>query len=205
MSKSYGTISAKRKIGPSLGFVKKTSLANLAWQAFGIGVSLFGGDVVDAFVNPTKTGEEADLEVPVMSKEDYEKMIKRDRAERDSNPEIQVLVDPRSMTGNQTTDATSGNSVNTSINTTQKTTTTVNDEIISMLSGANLSNDDNDINTIYLYDLYFIQDMKERTLKRYPTIRNYQNAYSFASMLKEKQEEQTFEEIVMICFYFRMV
>lgn len=75
----------------------------------------------------------------------------------------------------------------------------------SMLADLNLANDDNDENTDYLYDLYFITDLKERALKRWPTIRNYQNLYSFSAMLKETKQESTYEEMVILCFYFRMV
>lgn len=203
--RSFGTISAKRKTGNPVGFLKKTSKKDVILSTLGIAFSWFGGDVVDMFVNPTKTGEGADLEVPVITQEEATDISFPNKKDQT----VEVLVDPREFnTSNEDKRRAKEREQEYFENSRTSSTSnfsTVNAELISLLAGANLSDDDRDINTVYLYDLYFVTDMKERVLKRYPTIRNYQNAYSFSAMLKEKGEEQTFEEITMICFYFRML
>lgn len=200
-----------RAVGHTIGYVKNTSRAKLALDAFNIWS--IGGDLVDAITGTEGTSESASTEIPVMTEEQMNNTFAaKEKPKADQltsgftkvgssttlkNPAI--TLDPDSRTLNGSSDAT------TQVKSEISNHEVVNSAITKLLANVDLDDFDNNPDTMAMYDLYFIPTIREIVLKRYPTIRNYQNAYSFSAMLKEKQEEQTFEEIVLILFYFRMV
>lgn len=185
-----------RLVGSSVGYLKRTSKAKLAFDALNI-VSI-GSDLVDLASGSEKTSNNAsNYSEKVMSKEEYEASIAKF-----TQPTISVDPDQRELMPDN---ADSNGSANATNSNTLKAVTSLNVALKRLLDQVGLADDDNNVETAYLYDLYFINNIKEIALKRWPTIRNYQNAYTFSSMLKEKQEEQTYEEMILIVFYFRMV
>lgn len=185
-----------RVVGSGIGYIKRTSKAKLAFDALNI-VSI-GSDLVDLASGSEKTSNNAsNYSEKVMSKEEYEASI-----DKFTKPTISVDPDQRELApnkagSNESTTAITGNTL--------KAVTSLNSALKRLLDQVGLADDDDNVETAYLYDLYFISNLREIALKRWPTIRNYQNAYTFSSMLKEKQEEQTYEEMILIVFYFRMV
>lgn len=113
-----------------------------------------------------------------------------------------ITIDPDQRELQPTVDREGGSSTNSVPNTGKNT---LNKLVGKLLDQSLLADDDNNQETAYLYDLYFVNSVRDIALKRWPTIRNYHNAYSFAGMLKEIKEESTYEEMVLILFYFRMV
>lgn len=210
---------AGRGYGTFKGYLKNTSTAKKIFDGFNV-VSI-GSDLIDAFTGTEKTGMEASrdymTEIPNEKTEgqkqpgaitDYYKKFpdtfgqkEGDKKEKEKGfPTITIDPDQREL--QPAVDREGG--INTS-SVTNAEKHTLNKLISKLLDQSLLADDDNNQETAYLYDLYFINGIRDIALKRWPTIRNYHNAYSFAGMLKEIKEESTYEEIVLILFYFRMV
>lgn len=214
-----------RGYGHAKGYLKNTSTAKKIFDGFNI-VSI-GSDLVDLVTGTEKTGSEASLEYK--TQEELDEITNREKAKHESQskaitdyykkfpdtvyqkeddkkekekdfPTIAIDPDQREL---QPVVDREGGSNTSSVTNAEKNT--LNKLIGKLLDQSLLADDDNNQETAYLYDLYFINGIRDIALKRWPTIRNYHNAYSFAGMLKEIKEESTYEEIVLILFYFRMV
>lgn len=210
-----------RGYGKFKGYLKNTSTAKKIFDGFNI-VSI-GSDLVDVFTGTEKTGSEASPEYKTVTLEELGEIVDK---EKDKNiPTITIDPDQRELQPavitdyykkfpNPVTSREDGNNPNTVAHKenennldliTNKEKTTLNKLVKKLLDQSLLSDDDNNQETAYLYDLYFINSIRDIALRRWPTIRNYHNAYSFSAMLKEIKEESTYEEMVLILFYFRMV
>lgn len=191
---------AGRMVGRFKGYLKNTSNAKKIFDGFN--VYSIGSDLLNAVTGTESTSSEASPEFKKVSLEEMGQIL--DKEKEKNVPMITVDPDQRELQPKEGVTITDSYKKfpNPVIN---KEVNTVNKLLHKLLDQSLLADDDNDQETAYFYDLYFINTMKETALKRWPTIRNYQNAYSFAGMLKEIKEESTYEEMVLILFYFRMV
>lgn len=214
-----------RGYGKFKGYLKNTSTAKKIFDGFNV-VSI-GSDLVDAFTGTEKTGSEASLEYKTVNLEEAEGIINREKARNESQTKAitdyykkfpdpvslkegdkkekdfpTITIDPDQRELQPVVDKGGESNTNSA---TSSERNTLNKLVGKLLDQSLLADDDDNQETAYLYDLYFINGIRDIALKRWPTIRNYHNAYSFAGMLKEIKEESTYEEIVLILFYFRMV
>lgn len=213
-----------RGYGTFKGYLKNTSTAKKIFDGFNV-VSI-GSDLIDAFTGTTKTGSEASLEYKTVTPEELKEIINKGKDEKqpavitdyykkfpdivgqkegEKQPEKDfptIMIDPDQRELQPVVDRDGRSNTNSATNAEKNT---INKLIGKLLDQSLLADDDNNQETAYLYDLYFVNSIRDTALKRWPTIRNYHNAYSFAGMLKEIKEESTYEEIVLILFYFRMV
>lgn len=189
-----------RMVGRFKGYLKNTSNAKKIFDGFN--VYSIGSDLLDATTGTESTNSEASPEFKKVSLEEMGQILDKEKAK--NSPVVTIDPDQRELQPKEGV-AITDNYRKISDPVIDKETNTVNKLVNKLLDQSLLADDDNDQETAYFYDLYFINTIKETALKRWPTIRNYQNAYSFAGMLKEIKEESTYEEMVLILFYFRMV
>lgn len=107
----------------------------------------------------------------------------------------------------------SGNvNVNTDINTVGNTVTSnsnnvitntiITQNIVNYIDYIAASDDDKQVGTLHLYDLLRDKNLRAQAELRFPTIKEYRSLLPFAQTYKEMGKQFTYQEIILVLFYF---